>query len=221
MARQKDQSARRRDLVNAASRAIVEAGLAGLRVRDVAARAGISAGLVTYYFHDLGELTLEVHADAVRRFYLARRNAVSAMDDPRRQLRELVRLGVPDSPDDLTCRVLYEFHLHAGRSGAHAVLMTSLWDQEVSLYELVLQRGVECGAFELRAPVREVAETAVALEDAVGLHVVARNAMMTPEAALRLVVGLLERETSSLLSELLDDPAPAVVPAGGYTGYTG
>ena len=108
-------------------------------------------------------------------------------------------------------KVLYEFHLHAARSSAHAVLMTSRWEQEVSLYELVLQRGVERGAFELRAPVREVAETAVALEDAVGLHVVARNAAMTPEAALRLVTGLLERETSARLGE----PA-AAGQAGGY-----
>jgi len=211
MARQKDQTARRKDLVNAASRAIAQAGLAGLRVRDVAEHAATSAGLVTYYFPDLGELTLEVHADAVRRFCLARRHAVSATDDPRRQLFELARLGVPDSPGDLTGRVLYEFHLHAARSSAHAVLMTSLWEQEVSLYELVLQRGAERGAFELRAPAREVAETAVALEDAVGLHVVARSAAMSPEAALRLVVGLLERETSSRLGE----PA-AAGQAGGY-----
>lgn len=212
MARPKDQTARRKDLVNAASRAIAEVGLAGLRVRDVAEHAETSAGLVTYYFQDLGELTLEVHADAVRRFYQARRRAVDAMDDPRRQLFELARLGVPDSRDDLTCRVLYEFHVHAARSSAHAVLMTSLWEQEVSLYELVLQRGVERGAFELRTRVREVAETAVALEDAVGLHVVARNATMTPQGALGLVVGLLERETSAQLSE----PATTAGPAGGH-----
>lgn len=212
MARPKDQTARRKDLVNAASRAIAQVGLAGLRVRDVAEHAATSAGLVTYYFPDLGELALEVHADAVRRFYLARRRAVSAIDDPRRQLFELARLGVPDSPGDLICRVLYEFHLHAARSSAHAVLMTSLWEQEVSLYELVLQRGAERGAFELRAPVREVAETAVALEDAVGLHVVARNAAMSPEAALRLVVGLLERETSARLGE----PTTTAGQAGGF-----
>jgi hypothetical protein len=108
---------------------------------------------------------------------------------------------VPDGPDDLTCRVLYEFHLHATRSGAHAVLMTALWEQEVSLYELVLQRGVERRVFALRAPVREVAEAAVALEDAVGLHVVARNGAMTAPAALRLLTGLLERETSAPVGE--------------------
>lgn len=211
MARPKDQTARRKDLVNAASRAIVEVGLAGLRVRDVAEQAETSAGLVTYYFQDLGELTFEVHADAVRRFYLARKRAVDAMGDPRRQLFELARLGVPVSRDDLTCRVLYEFHLHATRSSTHAVLMTSLWEQEVSLYELVLQRGIERRVFQLRTRVREVAETAVALEDAVGLHVVARNAAMTPESALRLVVGLLERETSAQLGE-------PVAPAGWVGG---
>ena len=101
MARPKDQTARRKDLVNAASRAIAEAGLTGLRVRDVARQAETSAGLVTYYFPDLSELTLEVHADAVRRFYLARRQAVSTVDDPARQLVELARLGVPDTPDEI------------------------------------------------------------------------------------------------------------------------
>ncbi len=201
MARPRDQAARRRDLVDAARRAIVEVGLSGLRVRDVARHGGISAGLVTYYFPDLSELTLDVHADAVQRFYLGRRQAVSVIDDPRAQLAELARRGVPDGPDDLTCRVLYEFHLHATRSGAHAVLMTALWEQEVSLYELVLQRGVERRVFALRAPVREVAETAVALEDAVGLHVVARNGAMTAPAALRLLTGLLERETSAPVGE--------------------
>jgi len=87
------------------------------------------------------------------------------------------------------------------------VLMASLWDQEVSLYDIVLQRGVEHGAFLLRAPVRQVAETAVALEDAVGLHVVGKNPSMTPVMALELVVGLLERETAVALREPTCEPA--------------
>ena len=41
---------RRRQILDAAARAIIEQGLHGTRVADVAARAGVSSGLVAYYF---------------------------------------------------------------------------------------------------------------------------------------------------------------------------
>ncbi len=128
----------------------------------------------------------------------------------------LARRGVPASEDDLLCRVLYELHLHGGRSGAHAALMTSLWEREVSLYELVLSRGVERGDFTLRASTRQVAETVVALEDAVGLHVVGRNASVSVADARRLVVGLLERETGRELPRA--DVQPEAVGEAGSRG---
>ncbi|MFY0408040.1 TetR/AcrR family transcriptional regulator [Solicola sp. PLA-1-18] len=198
MARPRNQAGRRRDLVAAAGRVIVARGVTGLRVRDVAEEARVSPGLVTYYYPSLDELVVDVHADATRRFFTARRSAVDALDDPAEQLAELGRLGVPDGPDDLLCRVLYELHVHGGRSPAHAEMMSSLWEREVSLYELVLARGVERGAFTLQAPVRQVAETVVALEDAVGLHVVTGNRGLTVDAARDLVLGLLRRETGQV-----------------------
>jgi AcrR family transcriptional regulator len=194
MGRPKDQRERRRDLVRAASQAIVDSGVAGVRIRNVAAQAGLSAGLVTYYYPSLDELVLDVHADAVRRFYSSRREAIDRVEDPLAQLAELVRLGVPDDVDDLLCRVLYELHVHGARSAAHAALMSSLWEQEVSLYELVLTRGTERGILTLRTTPREIAETVVALEDAVGLHVVGHNPAMSVERARVLVTRLVERE---------------------------
>jgi DNA-binding transcriptional regulator YbjK len=200
MARPKDQRERRSDLVRAASQAIVDTGVAGLRIRDVAAQAGLSAGLVTYYYPSLDELVLDVHADAVRRFYSARREAIDRLEDPMAQLAALVRLGVPDDVDDLLCRVLYELHVHGARSAAHAALMSSLWEQEVSLYELVLTRGTERGVLALRTAPREIAETVVALEDAVGLHVVGHNPAMSVERARMLVTHLVEREVGRPLA---------------------
>jgi AcrR family transcriptional regulator len=199
MARPKDQTSRRRDLVAAASRAIVAGGVAGLRIRDVAAEAGLSPGLVTYYYKNLDDLVVDVHAAAVDRFYAARRTAVDSLDDPTDQLLELARRGLPAGADDLTCRVLYELHVHAARSRPHAMLMSSLWEHEVSLYELVLSRGAERGTFELRASTRVVAETVVALEDAVGLHVVGQNTRLDLEHATAMVLSLLERETGCTL----------------------
>ncbi|MDP9828932.1 TetR/AcrR family transcriptional regulator [Kineosporia succinea] len=193
MARPKDQRERRHDLVRAAMRAITAHGAAGLKIRDVAAEAGLSPALVSYYYPRLDDLLLDVHAHVVQRFYTARRAAIETLDDPVAQLRELARRGVPGH--DEISPVIYEMHLHAARNRPHAALMTSLWEQEVSLYERVLSRGEASGVFTLRAPARTVAETVVALEDAVGLHLAGHNAALPAEHARDLVAGLLERET--------------------------
>ena len=61
-----------RSFVEAAGRAVVRRGVRGLRVKDVAAEAGISAGLVSYYFPDLDDLLVDLHEHSVDRFYWSR-----------------------------------------------------------------------------------------------------------------------------------------------------
>jgi AcrR family transcriptional regulator len=178
MARPKQQTARRGEIIGAARRAIVARGLAGLRIKDVAQEAGLSPGSVSYYYRDFDDLLADVHQDAVDRFYWERLRAIEAVTDPGARLVALVRAGVPAAADDPTCRVLYELHVHAARHRTHAVLMTTLYDHEVSLYRQAL------AGFPLTAGVADVAAAnAVALEDAYGLHLVGRNAHVTPEAA--------------------------------------
>ncbi|TYB66676.1 TetR/AcrR family transcriptional regulator [Nonomuraea sp. PA05] len=201
MARPKEQTRRRGELVAAAGRAIVRRGLAGLRVRDVAEEAGLSAGLVSYYYPDVDELLLEVHQDAVDRFYWARARAAEAEQDPRRRLIRLVGAGLPPGEDDPVCRVLYETHVHAARSRTHAVLMTALWDREVSLYMAALRHGSDTGVFRLSLPVEDVAANAVALEDAYGLHIVGRNTSVPVARARELVLRFLETQTGCPLVE--------------------
>ncbi|WP_084541370.1 TetR/AcrR family transcriptional regulator [Nocardioides alkalitolerans] len=203
MPRPKDQRERKRVIVEAGARAIAATGVSGLRVRDVAEQAGISAALVSYYYRHLDDLVLDVHAHASERFCAARRAAAEAHEDPVDQLAELVDRGVPATADDLLCRVLYELHVHAARSPSHAALMSALWEQEVSLYEVVLERGRAAGSLSLGAPAREVAETFVALEDALGLHVVARNSRLSPERGRGLLRALAERETGAVLDAAL------------------
>lgn len=199
MARQKRQEPRRRELMAAAARAILERGVAGLRVRDVATEAGRSAGLVSYYYRDLDDLLLDVHQDAVDRFHHRRAAAVEELTDPRQRLIRLVAEGLPATAEDTLCRLLYEIHVHAARSRTHAALLTALWDREVALYGAVLQHGYDLGVFALRSPVAAVAANAVALEEAYGLHVVARNTSVPPERARDLVLRFLEGETGCRL----------------------
>ncbi|WP_033292478.1 TetR/AcrR family transcriptional regulator [Amycolatopsis jejuensis] len=201
MARPKDQAKRRDELVAAAGRAILTRGLAGLRIRDVAEEAGLSAGSVSYYYPDLDDLLHELHRDAVDRFYWARAKAAEEEADPVRRLVRLAEAGLPGDGEDPLSRVLYEMHVHAARSRTHAVLMTALWDREVSLYSAVLAHGRDVGAFRMRSPVTAVATNAVALEDAYGLHIAGRNTSLSAASVRALVLGYLSAETGCALGD--------------------
>lgn len=181
-----------------------------MRVKDVAAEARLSPGLVSYYFASIDDLLVDVHQDAVTRFYWSRVDAVNAVADPRDKMREMIRQGIPDTDSGVLSIVLYELHLHAARNRSHAALMTALFDREVSLYDSVLQVGSAQGVFRPIAPIREIAFNAVALEDAYGLHIVCRNASLTVERSRQLVSGFLSR----MLDCELD---PEAEPDGGPT----
>ena len=91
--RPKNQTARREALVDAAGRAIAERGLEGLRIKDIAAEAGVSAGSVLYYYPEMDELVLEVHRGAVERYLAARQGAVDGVSGAVARLRALVGSG--------------------------------------------------------------------------------------------------------------------------------
>ncbi|MGW8374896.1 TetR/AcrR family transcriptional regulator [Streptomyces sp. ODS28] len=189
MGRPKNQGARREALVDAAGRAISERGLAGLRIKDIAAEAGVSAGSVLYYYPELDELVLEVHRGAVDRFLAGRHAETDGVADPVRRLRAAIASGIPDGPDDAVHALLYELHGRAGRSAGHAALMSSLFEREAALYVTVLEVGAATGAFTLTAPPAELARNLVALEDGYGLHILSRNPAVPPETARTLVRG--------------------------------
>ena len=66
--RQRDPAGRRKTIIDAATRVIADAGLAGLTHRRVAEVAGVPVGSTTYYFRDLDELREAALADAAAGF---------------------------------------------------------------------------------------------------------------------------------------------------------
>ncbi len=173
MARKKDQRERRNDLIAATRRRIVDQGLAPVRIRHIAAEAGLSPGLVSYYFPDLDDLFRAVYRDAIDRFSTQRREMVEQMGDPRERLTALIRSGLPTGPDDETCILLYEFHPQVMRNAAVTAQRALLYERQVGLYVSVLESGVAHGVFTLRGSAVSVGSNLVALEDAYGHHVVA------------------------------------------------
>jgi DNA-binding transcriptional regulator YbjK len=187
MARPKDQTARREHLIQATLRTIANHGLTGVTMASVAAEAGISPRLVAYYYSDLDDLVAATHQVATERYYGARRRSIEDDTTPSVKLAQLMHSGLPRGEDRLLSQVLDEISVNALRSPMHSTLMTLLFEREVSLYVSVLQAGVAAGEFEISEPIELVARNFVALEDALGMHLLGNNtAMDLPRAEAQL-----------------------------------
>src|SRR5436309_13428583 len=186
--RHKDQAARRAQLARAAREVLLERGAVGVRVKDVAERAGLAPSSVLYYYPNLDDLLLEVSRGAMERYAERRADAVRRLDEPRSQLRLAVHLGVPTGPDDEESRLLYELDAFTGSSPVFGVLTVSYFDRQVQLYRSVLEAGAAAGDLELAAPAEAIARGLVALEDGLGLQVVTGHPAVDSAEAERILI---------------------------------
>jgi AcrR family transcriptional regulator len=198
--RPRRQDARRRQLVEAARRVLLERGAVGLRVKDVADRTGLAPSTVLYYYPEIADLLLEVGSAAMSRYAEARAEAVRAVDDPLDRLRLAIHLGVPSGPDDEESRLLYEIDALTGTSRAFDALSASFFDRQVSLYEGILEVGKTAGDFQLSAPAARLARGLVAMEDGLGLQVVIGHPAISSEDAEQILLDYAATATGAAIS---------------------
>jgi AcrR family transcriptional regulator len=86
---------RHHEILEAAARVITERGLAETRISDVAQAAGVSPGLILYYFESKDRLLSEALTFANDQFYLRMSREIRRLPSARDQLRRLVDLSVP------------------------------------------------------------------------------------------------------------------------------
>lgn len=200
--RRKNQAGRREQLAEAARRVLLERGAVGVRVKDIADRAGLAPSSVLYYYPQIEDLLLEVSRAAIDRFAEKRARAVRELDDPLRQLRLAIHLGVPTGPDDDESRLLYELDALTGASPAFAALTTSYFDRQAALYESVLLAGHATGQLALAAPAETIARGIVALEDGLGLQVVIGHPSIDSAEAERTLLAYTKAMTGAQLDRL-------------------
>jgi AcrR family transcriptional regulator len=186
--RRKNQAERRGQLARAARQVLLERGAVGVRVKDVAERAGLAPSSVLYYYPSLDELLIEVSRGAIERFTERRAAAVRRVEGPASQLRLAIHLGVPSGPDDTDSRLLYELDAFTGTSPVFGVLTVSYFDRQVQLYRSVLEAGAAAGDLELAAPAEAIARGLVALEDGLGLQVVIGHPAVDSAEAERILI---------------------------------
>jgi AcrR family transcriptional regulator len=205
--RRKDQTARKAQLARAAREVLLERGAVGVRVKDIAERAGLAPSSVLYYYPALDDLLLDASRDAMHRYAERRAEAVRELAEPADQLRLAIRLGIPTGPDDDESRLLYELDAFTGSSAAFGVLTSAYFDRQVALYETVLEAGAARGDFELDEPATRIARGLVALEDGLGLQVVIAHPAIDGAEAERIIVAFASAATGVDLARR--QPAPA------------
>lgn len=175
----------RRSLIAAASQVINNRGIQGLRVREVAAEAGMSPAAVLYHYPDNADLLLAVHRAVVEDYLDLRRSTKDSVSDPREQMTKVFESGIPALTESTAIRLLFELHGLARQDAAHAALMTSLWTLEVSIYVEIIEAGVAAGVFTPNHSPEDIAVSLLGLEDGLALHLTSENDALSSAGTLR------------------------------------
>lgn len=197
VAQRKNRTDRRLDLIEAARRAIIRHGIDGVQLSHVAEEAGLTSGAVLYHYPDLSELLVEAHHAGMERFYEQRLRRLAMVTDPVAKLVMTVRSGLPTGPLDPDVRLLNELGGAAGRNRMYGVLLTSLYDRQVSMYQSILDTGSALGVFRLTAGSLTIARNLVALEDAYGYRITARHPIIGPDEAAELILSYARSATGN------------------------
>ncbi|WP_273887349.1 TetR/AcrR family transcriptional regulator [Rubrobacter naiadicus] len=188
-----DHERRRREIAEAAWRAVARGGLEAATVREIASEAGYSTGVLAHYFEDKDALlvhTLHVSVErAVGRFERGIRGKVGI-----EALRAVLLEALPlDEERAEEMRVWLEFWARAARDEALRAEQNywySLWRGVVRALVEESQRRGDLGS--TLDPVRE-ANSLVALVDGVGMQAVFEPGKWPPEEQRALLDAHLER----------------------------
>jgi TetR/AcrR family transcriptional repressor of bet genes len=184
---------RREQIVTATIRCLARDGYAGLTMKRVAAEAGVSQGILHYYFRDkraiLAAAAEKVTTDLDRRVAAEARGA----RDPRARLRALVRTCLTvASRDRAFWTVFIEFWGEALHDPALARLSARTYARARRLVGGGLARGIASGAFR-RVPVAEASAIVLAVLDGVSLQLTFEPSLLSLPRAARLCEDALRR----------------------------
>ena len=184
----KTKSGKRTDLLEAAQRAMAEHG-AGVRLNQVAEHAGLTSGAILYHYPDLQDLLVDANRAGMERFYDNRLQDIAGIVDPAERLVVTIESGLPIDEDDEEVRLLCALGGEAARNTIYAVLLTSLYDRQVAMYQTILESGAAQGVFALATDAVSIARNLVALEDAYGYRIMAGHPTLDKDACVRLILG--------------------------------
>lgn len=161
---------RSRDRVlRAALDLITEVGIDGVRLAEIARRAGMSSGQVMYYFTTKEHILLETLAWREHQDTIRRRAALAKVTGAWRQLERFIGLYLPSSPADPSWILWLEAWARAPHNRQVSQLIEELWRPWRDDLAAIVDRGVQEGAFVRPAAIGDFTLRFVALLDGLAL----------------------------------------------------
>jgi AcrR family transcriptional regulator len=180
---------REETVVLAAADLIAERGLANLRVSDVAERAGMSVGHVTYYFPSKTELLMKAIRRSEELFQTEVQAQLVRYDSAWERLRALVESGAAAGHGDPGWLLWFEVWASAGTDVDVAALQRDLDGLWRAMLAEVVDYGVTRGEFASPDPARAV-DLLSALTDGLSVQLALGGTDLTRARLLELVLGL-------------------------------
>jgi AcrR family transcriptional regulator len=190
MAQRRTKGAERElSVVTAAAELISEQGLAQLRMADVAERAGMSVGHVTYYFPSKTELLIRVIRQSEEQFQSDVLAALQRHRDPWSRLVTLIELAAAQGPHDPAWLLWFEVWAHAAVDENVAEVQAQFdgwWRRQMAE---VIAYGVDRRTFRTDDPEQVVAVLS-ALTDGLSVQLALGDGSTTRDALLDAVLSL-------------------------------
>jgi AcrR family transcriptional regulator len=189
---------RHQEILTAAAKVITERGLAETRISDIAERAGVSPGLILYYFESKDRLLSDALTYTNDRFYLQTSRELRRIPSARERLDRFIELSVPG--------LLPEFERLEEWALWIEIWVRALRDEEMAKDREVLDKrwraqiadvvrhGQDSGEFAATDDADELALRLGALIDGLAIQVLMNDADVTPERMRAVCIEVAARE---------------------------
>ncbi|MDF5752313.1 TetR/AcrR family transcriptional regulator [Spongiactinospora sp. TRM90649] len=155
---------RRAELLRAARRVVMERGMAGTRVADIAKAVDVSGGLIHYHFATKDELITEMLRAALDSESARLRELSSGPGAPIQRLDGVLRFYLPDSRGDQSWVLWIDAWAAGLREPSVQAIVHELGRSWVAAVETTISEGVRAGVFACADP-RGAAERIDAMLD--------------------------------------------------------
>jgi AcrR family transcriptional regulator len=189
---------RHQEILGAAARVITDRGLAETRISDIAEAAGVSPGLILYYFESKDRLLSEALTYANDQFYLRMSREIRRIPSARNQLRHLLDLSVPGYLPEYgrldEWALWIEVWVRALRDGEMArdrEVLDQRWRTQIAD---IIRQGQASGEFASPEPPEELALRIASLIDGLAIQVIMNDPDVSAERMHRTCMEVASRE---------------------------
>lgn len=218
MPRPNVEAERREQILRATCAVVSEVGMHEMRLADVARRAGVSSGIIHYYFESKRAVLAAAFEFNFSQSLARRRVLMQSTREPLTLLARLVESYLPRGEQTLTAwRVWAELWTEAMRDPEFQAVNERLYSEWRQIVVEIITRAQQDGSAREGDPV-ELANMLVAMIDGLALQVLAHSPRMTVpkmRATLRVFIGTqLASPAASRAGGVAGSGAAALSPTG-------